>query len=178
MMGDAHDVIDYYLNGRHGTQALSEFEPNPKKQANINRIAILNKENKPTTTIPLSEDFHIEIDFTVKEKLHDTLLALFFYSDGDLVLFSTEADATVPFPNYEPGKYKARVKIPAYLFNIGRYFFKVEILKPAIELVDGKQDLQFEIIDTEGLNKTTTLNGYNLGKIGALLNFSIKKEDR
>jgi lipopolysaccharide transport system ATP-binding protein len=175
MVGNAHEVIDYYLSGRHGTQAVSEFAVDPKRQAQIQVISIVNKDKKPTTTIPLSESFSIEIDFVVKEKLYDTLLALFFYSNGDLILFSTEADAAVPFPNYEPGTYHAKVTIPANLFNTGRYFFKVEILKPAIELVDGKQDLQFEIIDTQGLNKTTTLQGYNVGKIGTMLDFSVKK---
>ena len=181
MIDDAHKVIDYYLNGRHGTKAISEFAEDEahlrQHHGQINRITILNKDKKPTTTIPLSESFSIRIDFKITEKLYDTLLALFFYSNGDLVLFSTEADKAVPFPNYEPGSYQAEVLIPAYLFNTGRYFFRVEILKPAIELVDGKQDLQFEIIDTQGLNKTTTFQYYNLGKIGTILDFSIRKKD-
>jgi lipopolysaccharide transport system ATP-binding protein len=182
MFDETDKVINYYLNSNQNLQAIFQFPINLERPVQITKVSILDKNNKATIALPLSEEFTIEIEFTVRQLLDYTIMALFFYSaNGELLLFSSQADTTVPITDYQPGNYNARIKIPAYLFNNGRYTFTAGVFKPNTNLYESRntiqKNLQFEIFDKENLNRSTVLRGYNDGKMGTILNFAIKKTD-
>ncbi len=173
MFDFTNKVIDCYLNDED-MNAVNVYEPNPKKEAQIKKISILNKSGAPQARIPIHEEFSLDIEFEVFRSAKSALLSAIFYADGDPLLLSSESDKKALLFDYEPGIYKTRISVPAFLFNVGTFFFDIRFHRPSIEIIDHKQKINFEIIDGEN-PRSIVFNGNHMGKISSVLNFETKK---
>lgn len=172
MMGKAREVIKEYIGKSGDQEAVINFKTteDKEKEAQIIKISTLDKNKKPTKQIPVSENFFIQIEYDVLKQTNNALLSISFYSDGELLLLSSESDKTKQLINYSPGKYKTLIEIPAFLFNNGQYCLDVAIHRPYIEYIDHKQNISFEILDIDN-PRSSIFKGYSLGKMAAILDY-------
>ncbi|MEK7069517.1 MAG: ABC transporter ATP-binding protein, partial [Patescibacteria group bacterium] len=134
--GETKDVIDFYLNSK--SNLSSEIIPRNKNSqlGQFTKITILNKENKPSARIPISEPFYIDIEYEICQLVSKKCLFLYFFYQGELLLVSLESDENGQPKDYQPGKYKTRVTIPPFLFQLGFLSFDVTIQNMQQQFVD------------------------------------------
>lgn len=169
-IGKTDEVVHEYLSKDKTKGAVHEFNPNHSKSANITKIVILDSKLEPTASIPVSEKFFVDIDYEFVQGEEQALLSLYFYLNGDLLLLSSETDRSGVLKNYLPGKYHTRVEVPAFLLNVGYYYFDASLHRPYVEYLDNKQGINFEITDINN-PRSQLLKGQNPGKLSAILDY-------
>jgi len=181
MIGKTEDVINKYLNTK-SEEISNQSEINytntkageNKVFAKISKISILDKNNKPNNRIPLGENFYIDIEYIIDKKIDKSLIQfIFFNENNDLILLSNETDKNPSLKEYHTGKYKLSVKIPAFLFNTGSYFFNVSIQRPFMEKFDQKENIGFEIT-ASGEYQRLYNKWEKLGNMATILEYSTK----
>ncbi len=174
-IGPTKEVIDYYLNASHGQNAVLEFLNNPQKASSIRRISILRNDGTPSTQIPVSEPFKVKVDFTVHGPIKRSVLSMFLYSGGELLLLASESDQTKNLRDYEPGDYSTTIDMPAHLLGLGTYFFHISLQQPKSIAHDIQKDIYLEITDKGNPRSEIFPPGYYTGKISSILNFKTDK---
>jgi len=173
MFDTTEKVIGHYLS--ISTQnAINTFEFDQNKKAQVTKISIKNKNDNFDSQISIEEKFYIEIEFEVLKQTK-AILSILFFSEGDFLLLSSESDKDANLREYLPGKYKTKVTVPSHLFNVGMYFFETRIHRPGVELIDFKQNINFEIKDSNDNPHSIIFNGEHSGKIATILDYQTKK---
>ena len=175
MFDDTDKVIHYYLNNGEHSSAITDFNVNKSKDAQISRISVLDEKLNPSARIPVSEKFYIKTDFTIFKPLSKTMVSLAFYDQGEILLLASPSDKTRTVGDFEAGDYSMTVEIPAFLFNTGIFFFNVNIHKPMITTFDHKINLGFEILDNENNPRSMIFGGNSPGRMASLLDFKVTK---
>lgn len=175
MFDETQKVIDYYLRSGDRIEATTTFTLSQKNDVSITKVSIFDDEKNLTTKLPVHEPFTIEVEYTIKNELTDVMLSTIFFTNGEPLLFSTAGDKDGELKSYKPGTYLTSIKIPAFTFNIGSYFFDCLFHRPNIQNLDHKQQLYFEIINSD--NPRSAIMGNNiLGKIAIPLVYKTKKK--
>lgn len=171
-IGKPKEVIKEYLGEDKRGKAVINFKDtkDKNKEIQITKISILDKNKKPAIQIPISQDFFIQVEYEVLKKTDNVLLSVLFYSNGELLFLSSESDKKGHLTDYFLGEYKTIIKIPAFLFNVGQYYFDVAIHRPYVEYIDHKQNISFEILDINN-PRSFIFKGQNLGKIASILDY-------
>lgn len=174
--GKTAEVINYYSNAERVLNSVIEYPIKDNLEAQITKISILDKNALPKANIPVGEKFFIEIELDVRKKLEKKLIMLHFYYQGELLLFSTEGDSDGKYKDYEIGKYKTIVEVPAFLLQIGINFLTVSIkhLNEGRNSVDMVKDIVIEIANEKNPRQALTGDNY-WGKISSLLSYKTNK---
>lgn len=174
--GETSEVVNYYLNVDRTLNAITEYPIKNTLEGQITRVAVLNKDKKPQAQIPVGEKLFIEIDLDVRKPQENKLLFLYFFYQGELLLFSTEGDNSGSYRDYEVGKYKTIVEIPAFVFQIGLVSLNIGLkhLSDGRGSVDTIKDIAIEIINEENPRAKFSGDSY-WGKISTVLNYDTKK---
>lgn len=170
-------VIQHYMSNGEHSSAITDFNVNKTKDAQISRITILNGANQPQARIPVSEKFYIKIDFSVYKPLSKAMVSVAFLDQGEILLLASPSDETMQVGDFEIGDYSTTLEVPAFLFNTGLFFFNVNIHKPMIVTIDHKLNLGFEIIDDERNPRSIIYGGHSIGKIAPVLHFKTTKNN-
>jgi lipopolysaccharide transport system ATP-binding protein len=173
MYDDTAKVIDYYLN-KGGGSAVTEFTPDPSKDAQITKVVVRKQDGKPQSKIPLDEKFFVDIYYSVYKNLTKSMVSMTVFDRDDILLMASESDAELKTNDYTVGEYVTTVTVPQYLFNTGSWFFDVNIHKPMIISFDHRRGLHFEITDVNN-PRSNMFAGNSPGKIANILEFSTKK---
>jgi lipopolysaccharide transport system ATP-binding protein len=176
MIGPTHEVIETYLKTTK-PKSVIEYQ-NPQgvdKAVLIRKIRILNKENTPSTQIPINENLFIEIEYQINKEIKDALLSVVFNFDGDMLLVSSTADSDGNLTDFKPGVYITKIEVPKFLFNVGQISCDIAITKqkPFLEFLDREQDISFEITNINN-PRAQVFDGKNFGKISSVLNYETK----
>jgi len=175
MAGETQKVIDCYLNNAE-IRAVTEYRLNPNESAQISKITILDQNEKYQARIPINQNFTIKINYEVFKEIKGAVISVFFYSGEDLLLLSAESDKNAKLKSYAPGEYTTSVSIPSFLFNVGTYYFDVRFHRPSLELIDHKQNISFEILDTENNPKSEIFKGQISGVMASILDYRTNKK--
>lgn len=172
--GNTEDVLEYYLNSGERHDALCEFVPDPQQDIQISKISLADDQGELRSQFPIDREFTISIGYRVNRKVDKALLCVVFSSGQEVLLYSSEADATGSLSVYEPGDYEVRVKIPAFLFNVGTFSFDVLIQHPYVKFFDQKRGMGFTIVDKNN-PRSALYQGSVPGKIAPLLPYQKRK---
>jgi lipopolysaccharide transport system ATP-binding protein len=174
--GDTREVINYYLNTESSLNSVVEFPLKKEAKGQIMKVSIIGEGNEPKARIPVGEKFFIEIDLDIRERLENKMIFLYFFYQGELLFFSTEGDKTGTYNTYEPGKYRTKIEVPAFLFQIGIVFLSLALkhLSGGTDNVDSVNDISIEIINEKNPRKPISGDNY-WGKISTLLDYKTKK---
>lgn len=173
MFGDTNKVIAAYAHETELHSTLT-YEINTHKEAQIRKITILNKENEPQAKIPIKEPFSLQIEFEVLQPISQAILSILFHAEGKLLLLSSESDTTGAASAYLPGTYTTSVRIPPFLFNVGKYHFEVVFHLPEVELFDYKKDIYFEILNVDN-PRASLFPGHQIGNLATILDYHTTK---
>ncbi len=174
-MGKTAKVVDRYLHNAK-LNAATTYHPDPGKSIQIMKITIHDGQAEPNARIQISDKISIEVEYEVRQPEHDAVLSLLIYSTGDSLLFSSESDAKKgALSDYQIGRYKTTITIPAFLLNVGSYFFDVRLHKPWVALLDEQANLSLEVLDTKENPRTAVWRGHHPGKIATILDYQTEK---
>jgi lipopolysaccharide transport system ATP-binding protein len=174
--GSAKMVVDYYLNKEVNLSSEVVFPKKNRPYGQFTKLSIFDKNNLPSAQIPVSENFFIDIEYEIFQPVKKKMIFIHFYSQGDLFYISSEGDRDGKYRDYDIGKYRTRISIPAYLFQVGIQYFNV-IFNHKMDgggSVDAVQNLNFEITDKD-CPRSLIFDGNYSGKISAILDYSTKK---
>lgn len=170
MYDETHKVIDRYLSNADARRAVSVFNEEKEKRAQITKVTLLAKANEPATQLPITEDMFIDVEYVIREDIDRALLCAFFFdAGGDLFLLSSETDAAPALKTYTKGRYRTRIRVPARLFNIGFYRVSVSLQRPFVEYIDLRENIEFEVIDAPGFRIEERWKP--MGRTAALLDY-------
>lgn len=172
-IGETSKVIDRYLSNAK-MNAVIDFPQDPAKEIQISRVSIFNAEGEPSARVPISQTCTIAVEFEAREQVDGALLSLLIYANGEILLWSSESDKTAELTNYAPGRYRTTITLPAFLLNVGTYFFDVRLHKPWVMLLDEKTNLPLEILDVNN-PKSQIMRGHHPGKLAAILDYETIK---
>jgi len=177
--GKTNEVLDYYLNKQQDLNSVTFFPHKNKPIGQFTKISILNKDDKPSAQIPISENFFIEIKYEIYRPIRKKMIFLYFYVQGELLSATSSGDKDGKYMDYEIGKYKTIIKIPPFLFQVGMVYFNVILhhLSEGKGSVDVITNLSFEILDKNN-PKTLIYNGNYPDKISPILDYCTKKLDK
>ena len=174
--GETKKVLDHYLNKQQNLNSITLFPKKNKPYGQFTKISILNKDNKPSAQIPISEDFFIEIEYEIYQPIKQKLIFLHFFSQGNLFYISSEGDKDGQYKNYPIGKYKTKISIPPFLFQVGTNYFNIIFnhMKDGGGSIDAVKDLCFELLDKNN-PRQSIFNGNYYGEISQILDYDTKK---
>lgn len=169
MFGPTDEVIHHYLE-KNSSDAVVTFNPKKNVDAYVSRVSVLDG-TIPTLNIPIHKKFSIEMEYEVINPVKKATLSVVISSNGNILLHSYESDSTGSLTDLNPGKYKTRVTIPPFTFNIGNYEVDISIQNPGIAFIDKIQNINFNIIDGDN-PKTAIMKDNTLGNMGAILDYT------
>jgi len=174
--GNTNEVLDHYLKKQQNLNAVTIFPNKNKPIGQFTKISILNKDCQPSAQIPISENFSIEIEYDIYQPIKQKMIFLHFFTQGDLLFISSTGDKDGKYTDYEIGKYKTRIEIPSFLFQVGNVHFNAVInhRSDGRGSVDTVVNLNFEILDKNN-PKTLIYNGNYPDKISPILNYATEK---
>jgi lipopolysaccharide transport system ATP-binding protein len=174
--GETPEVINYYLKTDRTSNAITEFVRNDNPDGQISKVTILDKDLKPRSRISVGERFFIDVELDVRRPIEKKTVFLNFFYHGDLLLFSSEGDASGKYRDYSAGKYRTRVEIPAFLFQIGVVFLNIGFkhLRDGRGGIDNVTDLGFEIVNDDNPRKPMQ-GDESWGKISTILDYHTEK---
>lgn len=175
-IGETSDVINHYLNKESSLSSVVEYPIKDNLDGQIMKVSILGENNEPKVRIPVGEKFFIEVDIDIRKELKQRMIFLYFYYQGEILLFSTEGDKSGTYNDYEVGSYKTRVEVPAHLFQIGMVILNVALqnLNGGAVLDDRIGDINIEITNENNTRSPIFGDTYH-GKISTILSYNTKK---
>lgn len=176
MFGETNKVIDFYLNSS-SRNAVCTYALNPKKEISITSVSIRDKQEEFNANVAVGEEFSLEVRFTVTSPRKKALLSVFIYTEGEVLILTSESDKDAKLRDYAKGEYVTTIRIPAPLLNIGAYYFIVRFHVPGIENIDDKPNINFEIIDKNDNPQSIVFHNQrnNMGKIVTHFDYSTQK---
>ena len=174
--GETQEIINYYLNSGRDLSSVTEFSPKEGLDGQITKVSVLNKDRIAQSQIPVGERFYIEVELDIRKKLDNKMIFVWFVHNGDLLLMSSEGDLNGKYNNYEPGKYKTCIEVPALLFQIGTIYLTVSLrhYSQGRGSTDVVKDICIEITN-EGNPRQSLFGDAVVGKITTILNYKTEK---
>lgn len=168
-------IIKTYLNKDKPLNSVIEYQVLDNLDSQILKVSILDKSRKPTTQIPVSENFFLEFEVDIKNKTQSKLLFIQFSRENELLFISSNGDATGKYQEYAPGKYKITAEIPAFLFQVGMIALYAQFKNlSGGKIPDAVDNITVEI--TSKNNPRQNIYGdNNLGKMATVLNYETRK---
>ncbi|MBI3632271.1 MAG: ATP-binding cassette domain-containing protein [Candidatus Vogelbacteria bacterium] len=174
MIGETREIIETYLeNMKRDAHTNTNITEDTKKDAQITSVKILDKNNVPSNSIPISEKFSVIVDYIVRKPLKNASLSCQFYLNDDYILISSASDKSGKLFDYQPGKYTTIINIPEFLFNVGFCSINVLIDHPMVKLIDTVKDIGLEITNIN--NPRSNIYTKISGKMGTILEYETKK---
>lgn len=147
--GNIQSIITSYFNDGEGqSQSQSEFTypEDLAKDLMIAKIAILDKNNKPSVSFAHDEEISIAITIQKNSPLKDVILGLFFSDILDKKVFSAQLAISDKFNQEEEMTFN--LVIPASTFTPNTFRFSVALHIPNIQMIDDRVNAgSFEVYD-------------------------------
>jgi energy-coupling factor transporter ATP-binding protein EcfA2 len=149
LTGDIAPVIENYLS------TFIDQENNPyllcegleTEEVNVKSIRLLDDKGNVNTFFLSNSEITIEIEYDIKQLSKNTRIIAALRTNDGTMIFETSDVSVLSTSIRTPGKYTSRLKLPANLFNIGRYFLSIVIDKPNERKLLGPLDISFSITD-------------------------------
>lgn len=145
-------IIKAYLAKNSVGHAKLQFKADKTKSAQIRKVTILNRYNKPTTDIGVFEQFSVVVDYDVRHIAKGTHVAIAVTDTKDNYLFfSSDLDFQINKLNRRTeGKYQAiytyKPSGPLNL-NHGTYFLRITIGVPDGAIYDEVKNIMVNLFD-------------------------------
>ncbi len=174
--GKTTNVINYYLNSERTLNSIIKYPTKNNLEGQIAQVSILNKDEIAQSQIPINEKFYVEIELEIRKRLENKMIFIWFVYNGEILLLSTEGDYNGKYNNYEPGKYKTRVEVPAFLLQIGTFFLTIGLrhYSEGRGSTDIVKDICVEITNKNN-PRQVIFGDAVIGKISTILDYKTKK---
>jgi len=171
--GTARDAVQAYLSA--GAEDVAERLFDAKdgmgdETVRLLRVSVVQGAGEPVARVDIQEPFAIEMEYEAFVRFPELNIHLVLHSDeGDYVLQTTLSLAGESLTATSPGRYVARVELPAGALNAGHYWVGSHAQEPYIRWPWGRDRLlRFEVEQTSPLLARYP-SGFYHGPMGPLL---------
>jgi lipopolysaccharide transport system ATP-binding protein len=149
-VGHPNHIIDRYLLHSYSNDPRKEFTLNPRKQAQILGVRLLNSAHQLTADFACGDRVTVEVEFVINQPVQGCHVACIVTTNGGMHLFSSADTDRHPerFERREMGTYVTRVTLPTTLLNTGAYHVAIGIGVPNVESFDRQEAVTFNLNDT------------------------------
>lgn len=171
-VGSTQKITDEYTN-REANYIFDDKKI--ENEAMITNIVIRDEHAQTKGQISLDQPFSIEVAYVVTKPISQALFCVnFFTANNTNIVLSTETDHNPSLRDFQPGRYKTVIKIPAHLFNIGTYHLEISIMVPFVRYIDLKKGISVEIIDVQN-SRAKIFNDSILGTFAPIFEYETTK---
>jgi len=151
--GSCEDVITDYLKSFEASQAVTAFEPDNGKDAQIRKVSMYNQNGELSNVFDLNEKFTIRVDYELNKEITGLSVGLQIISGQTnqclISLPDPELDSS-RLGKRKKGYYQGVVEIPDKLLNTGFYRVKTGMTCKR-EVFDVIESVNFTIVDRVGI---------------------------
>ena len=187
-VGETNDVISSYLNNldyKISNSGHINFEINDNKKFQVLSYCLIDNANNITGILKRKNNFKINVEYLVKEKVEDLLVDITISTYGQangvshdtaVLQWSEQHNNKYEFKNEnvvkDVGKYSADINIPGNFLNAGKYSLSVN-LALAGNLYEKNENVIFELFDSDATASLKT--GKTAGLLSMKLDWKEKK---
>jgi|688.fasta_scaffold10821_4 lipopolysaccharide transport system ATP-binding protein len=166
--GDVNRGIDKYLNpGVKKSEGLYSFKKDINKDAQLNKIEILNQNLKHTSLIGYEDNWKIEIEYVSRVDLEGAIVLIeFASSDGTTIYTTSNIDSIKPPIKIVKGVYRNSIAIDRNMFVPGIYLIKASIQIPGKKILDISPEMSINIFDQDSDTRSSLYQGRYFGFFG------------
>ncbi len=174
--GPTNEVVLKYLDTGLSKNDGEVFLEEIKSDVYFSRVAILNDENRPSGSVPVTKDFKIQFEYIVARETSDFEVAFNLYNSNSSKIFysGTSKSKTDVNIQKQPGKYVAEVRIPGGLIAPGRYSITASLHRPNITMYDRREAVISLSIVESGSDDYKYL-GKDMGSILVQFDWSVNR---
>jgi lipopolysaccharide transport system ATP-binding protein len=147
-------IADYVNHFTDNCSAVFERSPDqPLGTANIMRVAVCREPGKPTDQVELTEDFSVEIEYSLQARVTGLSVGVQVILDDGLVTVISLSDpefAPERLGTRELGYYRTSVRIPRNILNTGGYRLRVG-MSSRYTIHDVVENVVFNVVDHVGI---------------------------
>jgi lipopolysaccharide transport system ATP-binding protein len=154
--GATSDVIAAYMKrrteGGPADRAFDEPLP-PAARAKVRRIRVENVDGEATGAVELTKPFEVLIEYDLVEPMRGFVVSLEIHSEelGLAIISCNDAELDLSrLDRREPGRYRARIRIPECILNTGTYHIRAGMVQNRT-ILDAVEGPVFEIDDHVGI---------------------------
>lgn len=165
--GRVQNIVEQYMADGIEFNAVSHYEKHPQKVAQVLSWRLHAGNSELTTTkFDVFQDIVIDIEFSLSQDLHGANFAFNLdSSDGTHVLSTQDHDTSLEWAKRKPaGVFEVQLRIPAPLLNTGRYYGRISVGIPGVEVFDVVKDVSFEVEDRSGNPARQNRSGHIITK--------------
>lgn len=148
-------VVNQYLAAHETQDGERRFAPDDAKAVVFSRVRLTNRDGASASTFDLSGPIQAVLHYEVREVVPHGLVGVRIATLEGVPIFTSchldTVDRSGPRPELRPGRFVARVVIPARLLASGSYTVTVAVIDEQMRVIDIHEDTMiFEVTDMGG----------------------------
>lgn len=173
-IGDTETVAKIYSDNKFSDNATHTYKNDSRKNIQINKIVILDHENKPNIHLEVDKAFSIKINYTLRKDISiNNFTSIGFYdSSENTILLTYDIDTNEQvYKKRDKGNYTVIFNFPPNIFNQQNYLLKISCGVPAKYSIDNdanffdiKENIVINLTNNTGFSKKF-FGGYRSGFI-------------
>lgn len=176
-IGETEFATEQYMAKNMPAVVETHFEENPKKEAQFLDIEIQNLEGEEVEALNLDEDWQLELQYRIKEKAENTIVAVEILSnEGQPIFMTTNSDFQKTITTLEPGKYKAKIPLQTFHMLPGVFYIRVSIQSPGKVVHDVRENIPLKIRQGTKDIRTQYFGGKYMGYLADKVKWEIVKK--
>lgn len=173
--GSSYEGVSKYLDSVTERCGGELFLEKSSSAAYFTRIAILDTDDEPTTTVDLTLGFKVTFEYDVLQPIDGLNLAVSLYDNhGSHIFYSSLSKSPSPITqNHQPGHYVAEVDFPKDFMAPGTYTIRSVLYQGSDYVFDSRDNvIGFSVVDSG--SREYIYEGQDLGSI--LVNFEWRNQ--
>jgi lipopolysaccharide transport system ATP-binding protein len=176
-IGETQFAADKYINREVPEITVTEFEENPKKEAQFLEMRILDAAGEKADSVGLGEDWVLDLKYKISEPAENTIIAVEILThDGNPVYMTADADMQKKVPTQEPGTYSAKVAFSKFHFIPGVFYIRASIQSPGKVVHDVRENFPLRIRKKPSDVRTKYFDGKYMGYVSDKIEWQIDKK--
>ncbi|HSE61742.1 MAG TPA: ABC transporter ATP-binding protein [Candidatus Saccharimonadales bacterium] len=176
-IGETEFAADKYINREIPEVTVTEFEENPKKEAQFLEMQILNAAGEKATSVGMGEDWSLDLTYKISEPAENTIIGVEILThDGNAVYMTADGDFQKEIPTQEPGTYHAVITFNKFHFNPGVFYIRASIQSPGKVVHDVRENYPLRIRKKASDIRTKYFGGKYMGFVNDKIEWQIDKK--
>lgn len=176
-IGETEFAADKYINREIPEITVTEFEENPKKEAQFLEMRVLNMQGEKVESLGMGEDWTLDLTYKISEPAENTIIAVEILTyDGNPVYLTADADFQKKIPTQEPGQYRAKITFNKFHFVPGVFYIRASIQSPGKVVHDVRENFPLRIRRKNSDIRTKYFDGKLMGYISDKIEWQIDKK--
>jgi lipopolysaccharide transport system ATP-binding protein len=161
LFADTPTVIQHYVSSNRQELPIWQANRITRHPLQITRLQLLDNQGQQSCDLELTEGFSIELDYTVRKSIRDTVVEVWLYSsDGTRVAILGDYDNAPERKEIRtPGNYRARLHIPGNLLNVDIYSIRINSCASNRHTFDHEDTVSFSISEHKGVTPRSGRGG-------------------